>query len=153
MNELTITSPAFENGGLIPIEYTGYGIDISPELVLTGLDANAKSIAIIMDDMSHPIPAYNHWVIWNIPVMSKIPGNIPHGKRGETLPGAVQGIGYGKHRYGGPKPPFKWSHKYQFNIYVLSASLDLPDSSKKRGLLQAMQGKILQQGKLLGHYS
>ena len=34
MKELIVTTPAFEHEGLIPIEYTGYGADISPEFNL-----------------------------------------------------------------------------------------------------------------------
>ena len=145
-------TPAFEHEGLIPIQYTGYGDDISPELHLSNIDERAKSIAVTMDDMGHPIPAYNHWVIWNIPVMEIIPENIPHGKVVENLSNAVQGRGYGKHRYRGPKPPFNWSHRYQFNIFILDSMLDLPASSRKRDLIKAMDGHILQQAALIGHY-
>lgn len=123
MIELKVTTPAFENEGLIPIEYTGYGEDISPELHLSNIDERAKSIAVIMDDMGHPIPAFNHWVIRNIPVVQVIPACIPHGKTVAELSGAVQGRGYGKHRYRGPKPPFNWSHRYQFNVYTLDCVL------------------------------
>ena len=70
MKELIVSSPCFENGGLIPVTYTGYGEDISPELILEGLSADAVSIAITLNDMNHPIPAYNHWVIWNLPPIS-----------------------------------------------------------------------------------
>ncbi|HBE87162.1 MAG TPA: hypothetical protein DDW53_20195, partial [Lachnoclostridium sp.] len=55
-NQLTVTSPAFENKAIIPIQYTGRGADISPELHLSSINENAKSVAIIMDDMGHPIP-------------------------------------------------------------------------------------------------
>lgn len=152
MDKLTVKSPAFENEGLIPKEYTGYGIDISPELHLNNIDKHAKSIAIIMDDMGHPIPAYNHWIIWNIPVVQVIPKNIPHGKRVDILSGAVQGHGYGKYRYRGPKPPFNWSHRYEFNIYVLDCILDLPANSKKKNLLKSIEGHIIQKAMLAGHY-
>jgi len=152
MKELTVKTPAFEHEGLIPIDYTGYGADISPELHLENIDGQAKSIAIIMNDMGHPIPAYNHWVIWNIPVMRIIPAHIPRGKTVESLCGAVQGRGYGKHRYRGPKPPFNWSHRYRFSIFVLDRTLDLPAASKKRDLLKAMEGHILQQAELVGYY-
>ena len=152
MKELVIKSPAFEQEGLIPIEYTGYGIDISPEIHLDNIDERAKSLAIIMDDLGHPIPAYNHWVIWNIPVMPIIPARIPPGKSVESLSGAVQGRGYGKHRYSGPKPPFNWSHRYQFNIFVLDCFLDLPSRSRKRQLKKTMDGHILQKAVLVGHY-
>ena len=105
-----------------------------------------------MDDMGHPIPEYNHWVIWNIPVMEIIPKNIPYGRHVAELSGATQGRGYGKNRYRGPKPPFNWSHRYQFNVYALDCSLDLPDSSRKGDLLAAMEGHILQEGCLVGRF-
>ena len=152
MKDLIVTTPAFEHEGLIPIEYTGYGADISPELNLQNLAENAKSIAIIMNDLGHPIPEYNHWIVWNIPCTKTIPAKIPHGKTVENLSGAIQGRGYGKHRYRGPKPPFNWSHRYQYNVYTLDCILDLPATSRKRDLLKAMNGHILQQAALVGHY-
>lgn len=152
MEKLIVSSPRFEEGGLIPVKYTGHGEDISPELVLEGLSSKAVSLAIIMNDMGHPIPAYNHWVIWNIPAISLIPENIPHGEKVESLGNAVQGCGYGKHRYRGPKPPFKWSHVYHFNIFVLDCFLDLPTNARKKDLMKVMQGHILQQAVLTGHY-
>ena len=145
-------TPAFEQNGLIPEQYTGYGADISPELHISNADERAKSIAIIMDDMGHPIPSYNHWVIWNIPVMQTIPSNIPPGNVVDSLSGAIQGIGYGKHRYRGPKPPFNWSHKYQFNVYTLDCTLALPHTARKKNLLNAMDGHILQHAVLIGYY-
>ena len=152
MKELVVTSPAFENEGPIPFEYTGHGTDISPELQLSGIDERATSIAITMDDVDHPRPNYNHWVIWNIPVMQVIPSNIPHGETVEELSGAVQGRGYGKHRYRGPKPPFNWSHRYQFNVFILDCKLDLPSRSGKKELLKAMEGHIIQKSEIIGHY-
>lgn len=152
MEKLLVSSPCFEHGGLIPVAYTGHGADISPELLLNKLSPDAVSVAIIMNDMGHPIPAYNHWIIWNIPAAPVIPGSIPHGEQVEALGGAVQGIGYGKHRYSGPKPPFRWSHIYHFNVFALDGFLDLPCTSRKRDLVKAMRGHILQQAVLAGHY-
>lgn len=152
MEKLTVTSPCFEEGGRIPIEYTGHGADRSPELVLDGLCKDAASLAVIMNDMGHPIPAYNHWVIWNIPAMSSIPGGIPHGEKVVSLHPAVQGVGYGRNRYRGPKPPFHWSHIYHYNVYVLDCFLDLSGKARKKNLLAAMQGHLLQHGVLSGHY-
>lgn len=107
MQILTISSPSFPDGALIPVIHTGYGADQSPELVLHGLCEEAVSLAVILNDMDHPIPAYNHWVIWNLPVMSIIPGNIPRGAQVPSLSGAIQGIGYGRHAYRGPTGSLK----------------------------------------------
>lgn len=152
MEELIITSPCFEEGGLIPVEHTGHGEDRSPELRLNGLREEAVSLAVVMDDMGHPIPSYNHWIIWNIPAAAVVPGGIPAGEYVSELGNAVQGRGYGRHRYRGPKPPFGWSHVYRYHVFALDCYLDLPPRTRKKALLSAMQGHILQQGALRGHY-
>lgn len=152
MENLVVRSPSFADSGLIPLENTGYGADLSPELQLTNLCEGAISLAVIMNDMGHPVPAYNHWVIWNIPAGSIIPGGIPCGETVESLGNAVQGCGYGRNRYKGPKPPFHWSHVYQFHVFVLDCFLDLPASSRKKQVMKAIQGHILQDAVLSGHY-
>ncbi|UCD13492.1 MAG: hypothetical protein JSW60_08035 [Thermoplasmatales archaeon] len=45
---MKLSSPAFEYGGLIPIEYTCDEADVSPPLNFSGIPENAKSLAIIM---------------------------------------------------------------------------------------------------------
>ncbi|MCD7947966.1 MAG: YbhB/YbcL family Raf kinase inhibitor-like protein [Oscillospiraceae bacterium] len=152
MNTLTVSSPAFSKKGFIPVTYTADGENLSPPLELSGLCDNAKSIAVTMDDLSLPMPAYNHWLIWNLPVQPSIPKGIPHGESVPSLGGAMQGIGHGKHRYAGPKPLFRASHQYEFTVYVLDCVLSLPSTTKRRQLLAAMRGHILQKNGLCGHY-
>lgn len=150
--ELAVKSPAFEEGGMIPVKHTGYGDDISPALELGKIAEGAKSIVIIMDDVDHPIKNYNHWVLWNLPVMVNIPEDMPHGERPGLYADAVQGRGYGKHRYRGPKPPFNWLHRYRYSVYVLDTALDISPNSRKKDLLVAMEGHILQEGSIVGKY-
>ena len=150
---LKVTSPAFENEGKIPVNYTGNGKDRSPELRLAELHPKAVSIAVIMDDVDHPLAGvYNHWLIWNLPPNASIPAEIPEGEHVPELGNAVQGIGYGKHRYRGPKPPFG-SHRYKYHVFILDTSLELAASTKKKVLLEAMKGHILQYGYLIGNYA
>lgn len=79
-NTLMVTSNAFKDGQYMPVDYTGFGKDMSPDFRLHNLSKKAVSIAIIMDDLDIPfLPAYNHWLIWNIPAMQEIPEKIPHG--------------------------------------------------------------------------
>ncbi len=151
---LTITSTAFQNGEMIPDRYTGRGEDLSPELSFTALDEKAVSIAVVMDDLDHPIGAYNHWVLWNVPAaVTTIPEGVEKGEAVSSLPGAVQGRSDygGKHYYRGPKPPFGM-HEYVFRVYVLDCLLTLESSAGKRELLKAMEGHILQYGTLSGLY-
>jgi len=149
---LTVTSDAFAEGGKIPIKHTGRAEDISPRLELSAISEKAKSIAVIMDDLDVPgLGILTHWVIWNLPVQNFIPENIPNGEVVPSLGNAVQGIGYGKHRYRGPNPP-SGSHRYQFNVYVLGKRLDLSGNSGKKELLKGMEGHILQHGSITGRF-
>lgn len=153
MNELNLNCESFSEGGWIPLKHTGRGEDLSPCIQLSGIDPKAKSIAITLDDASHPIFSnYNHWVIWNIPVMEVIPEAIPHGKIVDNLGGAIQGIAYGRHRYKGPKPPLKSIHTYVFTVYVLDCRCELAPESRKRDLLTHSEGHVLQMAILSGKF-
>ena len=57
---------------------------------------------------------------------------IPAGKGVPSLQGAVQGTGYGFHRYAEPKPPKGKSHKYCFSIYALDCPQNLKSFSTKK---------------------
>ena len=152
MEILKIKSKAFDEGGWIPEKYTARGADISPDFEISNIDPKAKSIAITLDDASHPIfPNYNHWVIWNIAIQSAIPEAIAHGKYVDSL-GAVQGIAYGRNKYKGPKPPLKSIHTYVFTIYTLDCTLKLEASSRKQDFINHAGGHILQQAALSGKF-
>lgn len=151
---LVVKSPAFKQDSAIPKRYTGYGEDVSPALHLSDVDAAAVSIAIIMDDLDHPMGIFNHWVIWNIPAsLSEIPEKIGRGAEVEGITGAIQGKSAygGKHYYRGPKPPMG-SHRYRFQVFVLDKKLVILKDSMKTDLMKAMQDHILQYGELIGFF-
>ncbi len=140
---------------MIPEKNTGFGSDISPDIVLENVHEDVKTIAVVMDDLDVPFRReYTHWLIWNIPATSYIPPNIPAGEQIVDPFSALQGVAFGKHCYKGPKqPPFiKKEHRYQFNVYALDEFLDLPACSGKRCLMKAMKGHILQQAMYTGRY-
>ena len=153
MTELTVTSPLFESGGWIPDCCAGYGEDASPRLCVDGLPDGAAALAIVMDDLDHPIqPGFNHWIAWNLPPVRAIPGGLPRGAVIEAPLHAEQGIAYGKHAYRGPRPPFNWLHRYRFTVYALDGRLELPADSRREALLRAMEGHVLARGELTGKY-
>jgi Raf kinase inhibitor-like YbhB/YbcL family protein len=155
MEDLEVKSPSFENNAYIPRKHTGFDVDISPEFRLFNLHKETVSICIMMNDLNIPlINEYNHWLIWNIPKIEVIPENIPYGPTVPSLHNAIQGVGYGVNRYRGPKQPFfiRNAHRYVFHFYALDCFLDLKCSAKKKDLLEAMQGHILQQGSIMGKY-
>ncbi len=56
------------------------GQDILPEFVIKNLSPNAKTLAVTLEDLSHPIKDFTHWIIWNIPAAGRIRKSIPAGK-------------------------------------------------------------------------
>lgn len=149
-NILEFECVGLNDGGKFPIENTGRGQDISPEFIIQNLSTNAVTLMITLEDLSHPIKGFTHWIIWNIPATDKIMKAIPPGKSVSSLQGAIQGIGYGFHCYAGPKPPKGKSHKYCFTVYVLDCKLDLPSFSFKRKVLSKASRHIIQKGKIYG---
>ena len=149
--EINITSPAFEDGGMIPAKYTCDGEDISPPLQWDVAANGIKSIALICDDPDAPMGTFVHWVLFNLPAETRqLSENIP---ADEVLPnGAKQGTtDFGRVGYGGPCPP-SGTHRYFFKIYALDTQIDLPAGARKSQLLKAMEGHILGQGQLIGKY-
>ena len=152
-HSLNINCPSFGVDGQIPKKHTGFGEDISPAFSIEGLCGEVKTLAIMMDDLDVPfVGELNHWLVWNLPPQSIIPENIPYGA--ECPNGAKQGLAYGKHRYRGPKqPPFiRKAHRYRFCVYGLDCALGLLTISRKKDLLQAMSGHVLQTGEIIGWY-
>ena len=147
---LKIHCSGIENGKF-HIDHTGRGADRSPELVLEGLSPAAVTLAVTLEDLSHPIKNFTHWVIWNLPAGDRIPGAIPAGK--STLDGAVQGVAYGLHRYAGPKPPRRTQHTYRFTVYALDCTLVLHSRARKKAFLRAAEGHILQRGNISGIFA
>jgi Raf kinase inhibitor-like YbhB/YbcL family protein len=149
--DIKVTSPAFENEGMIPAKYTCDGEDISPPLQWDAVPEGIKSIALISDDPDAPMGTWVHWVLFNLPADAReLKENIPPDK---TLPnGAKQGTSdFGRIGYGGPCPP-GGTHRYFFKIYALDTELNLQAGARKRDLLKEMEGHIVGQGQLMGKY-
>ncbi len=137
----------------MPNRHSAFYENISPEIIIEGLDGCTVTLAVTLDDMGHPItPGFNHWIAWNIPAVQRIPENIPKSTMVEMPLHVEQGIAYGKHCYKGPKPPFNWKHEYLITVYALDAKLSISPDSDKAAVLKAMEGHMLQKGVLTATY-
>jgi Raf kinase inhibitor-like YbhB/YbcL family protein len=142
---MKISSSALSDGGSIPAKYTCDGADTSPPLSIEGVPPAAKSLALIMDDPDAPSGTFDHWIVWNID-----PKTIAIAE-GKSPPGVVGKNGFGKSGYGGPCPP-SGEHRYYFKLYALDTTLNLPPSSKKADVQNAMKGHTLADAQLMARY-
>jgi Raf kinase inhibitor-like YbhB/YbcL family protein len=146
---LNIKSASFNNNGNIPAKYTCDGENINPPLQFEGVDPNAKSLVLIMDDpdaasvVGH---TFDHWVKFNIQptVMVVEEGKEPLGTAGKNGGGGLT--------YTGPCPP-SGTHHYHFKLYSLDENLSLGEGATKTEVEAAMKGHILQEAELIGLYS
>jgi len=60
--------------------------------------------------------------------------------------------GFGRAGYGGPCPPGGSPHRYFFRIYAVDLAPDLAQGLNSAQLQNAIQGKILAEGELMGTY-
>ncbi len=154
---MQLTSPAFDEGGRVPVRYTADGIDHSLPLGWTGAPGDTVEFALIMDDPDAPTAEpWVHWVVYHVPADTV---QLPEGLRRPT--GAPQsGITQGRNSwsednlgYHGPAPPPGHGvHRYQVRLYALDARLDLGPGADKNALLDAMQGHVLAEAELVGTY-
>lgn len=149
--KIQVSSTAFQEGGMIPPQYTCDGADVSPPLSWQSIPEGTRSIALIADDPDAPMGTFVHWVLYDLPAdVRELQEDVPDAK---TVPnGAKQGAnGFGRIGYGGPCPP-SGTHRYFFKIYALDTATNLPPGQKKAQLLKAMEGHILAQGQIMGKY-
>lgn len=142
---MNLTS-VFAQGEKIPSKYTCDGDDISPELIISEVPKEAKSLALIVDDPDAPVGLFVHWVLYDIPVstveFSSL--NVPKG--------AIEGMtNFGRVGYGGPCPP-NGEHRYFFKLYALDKMLELPPKATKAQVENAMKGHVIEKAELMGVY-
>lgn len=142
---MKITSSAFVDGGYIPAKYSKQGGNVSPPLGFVNVPTGAKSLAFVCHDPDAPVTGgFTHWVVWGIdPMITEITeGNLPAG--------AVQGTSDWKtHVWGGPQPP-SGVHRYNFHLYALDTTLNLPVDTTRDLLEGAMEGHILDMATVTG---
>ena len=148
---LTLSSPAFEAGGLIPVEYANTAVaggqNVSIPYEWGSVPEGTKSLALVIVDR-HPVA--HHWVHW---MVTAIPGD-------SFIP-AAEGIGYampagsvehpntsGGIGYGGPQPPKgSGNHEYEATLYAL----DVASTDPRAGTLAEFNASI--DGHVLGAVS
>ena len=145
---LTITSPAFQQGGTIPSKFTcdAGPAAVNPQLVFGNIPAKSQSLVLIMDDPDVPktmIPSgeFVHWLKWDIAPTSK---GIAEGEGKDGI------NGMGKPGYMGPCPPDR-SHRYFFKLYAIDTKLTGTYKNKAE-LEKAMEGHIIQKAELMANY-
>ena len=163
---LSVTSPAWADGGEVPMNNAGRGGNKSPEFEFhwtlgpnpgTAPDT-LQSYAVIFHDIENSSNKTTvdtlHWSAFNIPGTAKgLPeglgaGDLPDGTR--NGPGILAGRGTPGYFGPGAGPgPF---HHYVFEFYALDTKLDLPANTTREELLKAMDGHVIGKAAWFGRF-
>jgi len=155
---LTLTSPSFEDGGIIPDKYTQKNPKpVSPELDWTHVPAGTESFILLMHDpdvaMGKKTDDVTHWMAFNIPgTATKLAEGQPADPK---LPdGTIQITNTGrKVGFMGPGAPAAGPyHHYTFELMALDTKLDLGPDATRDQVIAAAQGHILGKGILVGRF-
>lgn len=154
---LTLTSPAFEQDGLIPSQYTCDGANSIPPLAIDGVPEAASSLVIVMDDPDIPeevkaannIEKFDHFARYNIPAQTAV---LIDG----SLPGESGLNSRGEEGYTGPCPPPQYEpkeHRYVFRLYALPEMLSFEQAPTLDELEAAAKAQAIAQAELIGRYA
>lgn len=144
-----VSSPAFADGGVVPVEFTCDGSDVNPPLDVVGIPEGTESLVIIVDDPDAPMGIWDHWVEFDI---ATGPGSFQIPK--DTPPLGVQGVNsWNLEGYMGPCPPAGDDpHAYHFTIHALDGTLGLPGGVDSAAVRSAMDGKVIESVELVATF-
>lgn len=148
---LSVSSPAFPAGSIIPLRHSAYGEGVSPELSWNEIPAGAQSLVLMLEDPDAvSARPFVHWLAWNIDPAS---GGLPVGVASNAA-GLVQGRNNrGAVGYFGPRPHGSRPHHYHFQLFALDRRLDLAAGADREALLAEMNGHVVAKGDLIGLFA
>jgi Raf kinase inhibitor-like YbhB/YbcL family protein len=157
IQNLTMVTTAWADGGMIPTRYTQAGPEISPAIQWSAAAQNVRSFALVFYDADTVVngsaDGMLHWLVWNIPATST---GLAQGQAdGFELPDGTRQISASGSRYRGPGAPASGPvHHYVMELFALDTMVDVkvsPQSPQepnpnpqavRTAVMQAMTGHI-----------
>jgi Raf kinase inhibitor-like YbhB/YbcL family protein len=156
---LTLTTSAFDDGGIIPNRFTmaADSTPVSPKLTWSNVPEGTVSFALILHDPDTSLMKKTdevlHWMIFNIPGTAReLPENVP--AQAQLPDGSIQALNQGKKvgYMGMGAAAVGPYHHYTFELFALDTKLSLGPDATQADVLKAMDGHILMKGVLVGRF-
>ena len=128
IQNMTLITTAWPDGGMIPLRYTQAGPEVSPAIQWSAPPAGVVSFVLTFVDAdtaaANSTDGILHWMLWNIPGTST---GITQGQAdGFELEGGTRQISVSGSRYRGPGAPAAGPiHHYVMELYALDTMLDV----------------------------
>ena len=153
---IELSSPAFAHGGRLPVRFTADGEGVSPPLVWADPPEGTAGFALIVEDPDAPASKpLVHAIVWDMPPDERRIAEgviVADGTGGED--GDVGRNSFLREGWLPPDPPTgHGEHDYVFQLFALSERPRLDASPGRGAFVEAIAGRVLAAGVLIGTYS
>jgi len=150
---IQLQSPAFDNGGTIPAEYTCEGAGESPPLRWDHAPdriERIESIVVMVENLDAGEPGFMHWVVYDLPGdRSGLDAGVAPAP--DVPGGGLQGNnGFGETGYRAPCPESGSSERFHFHVYMLDTATGLEAGMTRGQVMARMRESIRGYGDLVG---
>jgi Raf kinase inhibitor-like YbhB/YbcL family protein len=153
---IDVTSPAFADGGELPVRFTADGDSVSPPLAWRGIPEKAATVIVLIEDADSPTPnPLVQAIVWNLPpedgslAEGAMPAEAEPGRRPAMGVNSLLRIGY----LPPDPPPGHGPHRYAFQVFALLAPLVIETVAPGRTeLVDALRDYAMAKGMLIGVY-
>ena len=157
---MSLSAPAFADGGRIPAKHAQRTAETSPSLSWTGVPDSVSSFVLLVHDVDaaagNGTDDVLHWLLWSIPgTVRGLPEGLPPLSQ---LDDGTRQISVSGPYYRGPAAPSTGpSHHYLFELFALDTTPDVPavgasPAATRAAIVAAMAGHIRGKGVLVGLY-
>jgi Raf kinase inhibitor-like YbhB/YbcL family protein len=143
----TLTSSAFQEGGLIPRRNSCDGEDVSPPLAWSGGPPAAQAFAVVVTDPD--ARDFVHWIALDLPAVES--GSLVEGASTAGTAGIQGRNSFGRVGWGGPCPP-SGTHHYVFRLVALREATGLTGAPAADAALAKIDDLAIGEARLTGTY-
>jgi Raf kinase inhibitor-like YbhB/YbcL family protein len=148
--KLVVTTPAFQDGGDIPLENTMYRGNVFPGLAWSHGPYGTRSFVVVMQDADVHFRGgpLLHWSMYAIPAkVSRLDPGMTAPPPGASFGPNVRGP---NHAYMGPRTPPGPKHHYHFAVFALDREIAIDPTLTYDALAADMTGHVLAAGEMIG---
>jgi Raf kinase inhibitor-like YbhB/YbcL family protein len=151
---MTLTTPAWLDGGTIPVKYTQAGDQISPALSWTRVPDGTQSFVLLFHDVDsatgNGTDDVLQWLLWNVPAQTTmLPEGVPQGM--QLADGTRQISATGPFYRGPGAPAAGTAHHYVFELFALDTMLNVQTAAQVQGVNPGVETRAAVFRAIAGH--
>jgi Raf kinase inhibitor-like YbhB/YbcL family protein len=148
---ITVDSPAFDDGGPIPVRFTADGEGVSPPLRWSNLPAGTRQVLVVVEDpdIAAPQPFIHLIAVFEAEATGVDEGALmKDGGPARLGKHSMGGVGWLPH----DPPPGHGPHHYLVQVFALGRAVDWDMHPGKDEVKRALADAVLAKGVLTGVY-